>query len=312
VQAFVVDPGAPGGISEQEVAEPSAAPGRAVVEVAAVSLNRGELLHVGRHRLLDHRAPFGWDVAGVVVAAATDGTGPAVGSAVFGWSGDRGTWADRVAVRVGQLAPLPAGLSFEDASTLGVAGLTASAAVGRAPAPLPGARVVVTGATGGVGAFAVQLAALEGAETTAVVRDPAGAAALGGWFPSGVAVEVGLDVEGAPADLVIDSVGGDVLTSALQRVRAGGVVVSLGRTADAPAQVPAAWFLKHAQLHGLAISQAYDDRTTAPALTRLADLVVAGRLRTNVGLVADRRDALAAVRAVLDRQVRGKAVIRMR
>lgn len=299
------------GIRETDVVAPAASPGRAVVEVHAVSLNRGELLHVQRYHLVSEGAVPGWDVAGVVVEPATDGAGPPAGTRVFGWSDARGTWAERVAVRVDHLAVAPAGLSMEDASTLGVAALTAYAALGRASRPLPGSRVLVTGATGGVGTFAVQLALLGGATTTAVVREGADAGELGDLLPDGVTVERGLAPDGEPSDLIVESVGGDSLSAALRRVAPGGTVVTLGRTTDVPATLPPGWFQKHAQLHGLSFSRDFGGtRSFTAALDRLAALVAAGSLRTNVTEVADRRGLLDLMAGILDRRVRGKAVVR--
>lgn len=311
MKAFVADHAAPSGVRQRDVPEPTAGPQRAVVAVHAASLNRGEVLHLQRYRLLADGTIPGWDVAGVVAAAATDGVGPAVGTSVFGWCEQRGTWAERVAIGVDQLAAAPEGLGMDEASTLGVAGLTALAALGHAPRPLIGSRVVVTGATGGVGAFAVQLALLAGARTTAILRDGSGPADVADLLPATAEIELGLDPGADPADLIVESVGGDMLSAALQRVARGGTVVTLGRTTEAVTVVPPGWFHKHAQLHGLTFSFDYAAPGSTPAaLGRLADLVVAGRLRTNISLVAEPDDLEGVMAQLLDRKIRGKVVVR--
>ena len=309
MRAYVVDRAADLGMREAEIDAPVASRGHAVVDVHATSLNRGELLHLERYRSLPEGTVPGWDVAGVVVEAATDGAGPAVGTPVFGWTPSRGAWAERVAVRTDHLGVVPDGLSMADASTLGVAALTAYAALDRAPRPLPGARVLVTGATGGVGTFAVQLALLAGARTHAVVRDQPGATDPRQLLPAAAQREPILDPRGAPADLIIETVGGDMLTAALERVATNGTVVTLGRTSDTPAMLSPGWFLKHAQVHGLSFASSFGGvRSFGAALGQLGALVVAGSLNTNITATAHADGLVELARGVLERDIRGKAV----
>jgi NADPH:quinone reductase-like Zn-dependent oxidoreductase len=311
MQAFVADHAAGLGLGEREVPEPAATPGRAIVEVHAVSLNRGEVLHLQKYRLLPEGTTAGWDVAGIVVEQAPDGAGPSAGTRVFGWSEQRGTWAERVSMSADHLAVMPPGLTMEDASTLGVAALTAYTSLRHGPRPLLGSRVVVTGATGGVGTFAVQLALLAGAVTCAVVRIGFDAARVGDLLPRDASVEYGLDPDGTPADLIVESVGGATLGAALGRVASGGAVVTLGRTTDTDAMVPSGWFHKNARLHGLTVAREFAaSGSVTTALERLAHLVVTGRLRTNVTKVADRTSLPEMMSLLLERKVQGKVVVR--
>src|SRR3990172_9311415 len=141
-----------------EVAEPEPGADEAVVQVEAVAVNRGEL------RLMAAR-PQGWrpgqDVAGVVVSAAADGSGPEEGTRVVAWPEQAG-WAERVAVPSSHLATLGAGGSASKAATLPIAGMTALRIL-RIGDDLNGKRVLVTGAAGGVGRFAVEMGARAGA-----------------------------------------------------------------------------------------------------------------------------------------------------
>jgi len=185
MKAVFVDAGAPERIAVRGVDPPQPAPDEALVEVRAISLNRGEINRLAA--AADGWRP-GWDIAGVVTAAASSG-GPEVGAHVVGVLGVA-AWAETVAVPVTQLAVLPDTISFVQAAALPVAGLTAlrTLRLGRA---LLGSRVLVTGASGGVGRFAVQLAHRGGAHVTGIVGSEARAAGLRELGADAVVVGVG-------------------------------------------------------------------------------------------------------------------------
>ena len=172
-RAVVVDPEAPGRLVIRDVADPSPDRGEAVVRVHAISLNRGE---VRRSTMAPAGWRPGWDLAGVIERAAADGSGPRVGARVVGLLPE-GAWAARLAVPTHALAEVPDKVTFSQAATFPVAGLTALHALAKGGLLL-GRRVLVTGATGGVGDFAVQLARLAGAHVTAVARRADQVAAL--------------------------------------------------------------------------------------------------------------------------------------
>ena len=172
--ALVRSSGNPGGLKLTEVAEPQPCAHEALVAVHATSLNRGEL------RLLTIR-PDGWipgqDVVGVVERTADDGSGPAVGTRVVALI-DQAGWAERVAVPTDRLAVLPDNVSFASAATLPVAGTTALRTL-RHGGDLAGQQVLITGASGAVGRFQVQIAHQQGGRVTA------NAAVWGGFTGSG-------------------------------------------------------------------------------------------------------------------------------
>src|SRR5262249_36627767 len=152
----------------------------------------------------------GWDLAGVVDVAAADGSGPRVGARVVGVVLE-GAWAERVAVPTHALAELPEKVTFSQAATFPVAGLTALHALAKGGLLL-GRRVLVPGATGGVGDFAVQLARLSGARVTAGVRRDDQVAAVRELGAHDVIV--GDVIPPTPKyDLIVDSVGGRTLGS---------------------------------------------------------------------------------------------------
>ena len=152
MRAVVVDPEAKARLSVADVEEPEPGPSEALVRVAAISLNRGE---VRRAEAAEPGFRPGWDLAGKVERAAADGTEPQEGSRVVGFLAS-GAWAELAAVPTNAVAELPAGVSFEEAATLPVAGLTALYALDKG-GNLLGKDVLITGASGGAGQFAAQL-----------------------------------------------------------------------------------------------------------------------------------------------------------
>ena len=138
-------------------------------------------------------------------------------------------------------AELPDDVSFEAASTLPVAGLTALRTLAVGGSAL-GRRVLVTGAAGGVGRFAVQLAARAGAHVTAVAASPERAAGLRELGAHEIVED--LEPAGEAFDVILESVGGPSLAAALQRVAPDGVVVSFGDSSGEPVQLQASSFYR--------------------------------------------------------------------
>jgi NADPH:quinone reductase-like Zn-dependent oxidoreductase len=248
----------------------------------------------------------GWDVAGVVRRPAADGSGPGEGARVVGLM-RAGAWAQLAAVPTERLAELPEGISFEQASTLPVAALTALLALEVGGLVL-GKRVLVTGASGGVGRFAIQLARLSGAHVTAIARRQEGLRELGA---DEVAAEI--DLDGPEYDVVVEGVGGPVLGAALQRVAARGTVINFASTAPEPVSFPTRELFGRAsgaRLYGLLVFEEIGKYGGCSGhLRRLAELVAAGRLDPQIDLTTSWREAGPAIEALLERRVNGKAVL---
>ena len=306
MRALVAVPGAPGGIELRDLADPEPVPNQALVEVRAVSLNRGECVTL-RQQTENGWRP-GWDLAGVVRRQAADGTGPAPGTRVVGWV-NGGSWAERTAVRTDHMAELPEGLGFDVAATLPVASLTALGTLARRGALL-GARVAITGAAGGVGRFAVQLAHRGGAHVTGIVGRPERAQGLAELGADQVVM--GLERQGEPFDLILESVGGASLAAAIDRLAPEGLIVSIGNSSNETTSFdPRILYRKGApRIEGFFVTwELLNGRIGSEELSYLASLAATGGLESRIDLRVGWRDAVAAVDALLERRVAGKAVL---
>jgi NADPH2:quinone reductase len=308
-RAIVVDPDAPGRLAIREVEMPAPAPSEALVRVAAVSLNRGEVREIGS-AAAGWRP--GWDFAGTVERAAANGSGPKHGARVVGML-DEGAWAEHIAVPTPALAELPDAVSFAQAATLPIAGLTALYAIERG-GPLLGRRVLVTGASGGVGIFACQLARLGGAQrVVGVVRAAEHAAPV--REAGAHEVVVGGDTAAAkpfgPYDTILDSIGGASLASALQLLAQDGTCILYGRTSGGDSTIDAAQFFLNggSTLYGFIIFHEVKRHPAGQGLARLASLVAAGKLHTRIEVEAPWTEIADAARRLLDRRFPGKAVL---
>ncbi|HEV3167725.1 MAG TPA: zinc-binding dehydrogenase [Isosphaeraceae bacterium] len=244
----------------------------------------------------------GWDSSGIVVRAAAVGAGPAMGARVAATNPAQGGWAELRAVEVTDLAVVPDGVDLALAAALPVAGVSALRAL-RDSGSLFGRRVLVTGAAGGVGHFAIQLAANSGAEVIASV----GSAGRGGHLSALGAslVVVGLSGISRDIDVVIDTVGGDQMAAAFALLREGGVLQSVGVSSNQPTV-----FAPYATLGG---SRALRTFSTGPQvghdLEYLLTLVLQGKLKVQIGWRGSWDLLAAAAKLLLDRAVVGKVVL---
>jgi NADPH:quinone reductase-like Zn-dependent oxidoreductase len=302
--AVIREFGEPSVVEVDEVDDPLVGPDGVLVSVRAAGVNPVDwkIVAGGLRGAYPHHLPLipGWDVAGVVEAVGPSVTEFTPGDAVLGYARkdhvQHGTYAEKVTVPVRALARIPAGLGFAPAAALPLAGLTAEQLLDATEVG-DGDTVLVHNAAGGVGTFAVQLAAMRGARVigTASERRHEYVRSLGAEpveYGDGL---VGRVREIAPdgVDVALDLVGGDALDASSEllgeRGRAGSVID--------PGAV--------AELGGRYVFV----RPDAVMLTRLVEHVAAGRLRVEVTETFSLERAAEALARSKEGHAHGKLVV---
>ena len=285
-----------------DVPRPVPQDGQVAVRIRAAGINPGEAAI--RRGLLHGRWPAtfpsgqGSDLAGVVDQLGPGVTSVAVGDEVIGFTHDRASQAELVAVDAGHLTPRPAGVPWEVAGALFVVGATAHAAV-HAVAPGAGDTVVVSGAAGGVGTIAGQLAHLAGATVLGLASPPHHR-----WLRDHGIVPVAYgdgveqrirDAAGGGVDALVDTFGGGYVDMA----------VALG---VAPDRIDTIADFAAAQRHGTR-TDGNMAGARAEVLAELAGLIESGRLDVPIARTYPLADVRDAYRELEQRHTLGKIVL---
>ena len=293
-----------------DVPRPEPLPTEVLVRVKAVGVN-----------LVDHHTVFGrgymnalslphipgWDIAGVVEQIGYGATRFKIGDEVFGlprFPRAAGGFAEYITAPARQLALKPTAISFEQAAGVALSGLTAWQMLVDAGKVGPGTKVLINGAAGAVGHFAVQVAKSLGAFVIAVARKETheflkglGADRLIDYTTSVVADEV------KDADVVIELVGGDTCIQMLKTPRKGGLLVSARnfpniaeiKEAASKLDVHGSWFMVEPDYVGL---------------DQLAALIQRGSLKVEISHVFPLERAVEALETI-GRGAAGKTVIKV-
>jgi NADPH:quinone reductase-like Zn-dependent oxidoreductase len=290
-----------------DVPDPVPGADELLIRVGAVSLNRGEIRTVAR--AAEGTIP-GWDVAGTVVATPLNRNAPGEGARVAALLRGGG-WAELATVPVSQAALVPDEVELEVAATLPIAALTVVRALDVAGRVL-GKRLLITGGSGGVGQFAIQLGAIAGAHVCAVSSRQSEHEHLKGLGAAEIVASI--DDAGGHFDLVLESVGGPSLAKAVDLVARGGVVVTIGNSSERDTTLNARDIYSKgaARIYGLLIFEEMESgRIGARDLEQLLDLVRTGRLRAPVAVRRSWTELPETVNDLERRVFAGKAVLQV-
>ncbi len=309
IHAAVVDPNAPGHVAVHEVETPEPARNEALVKVAATSLNQGEVRYA---QSMEAGQKLGWDLSGIVEQAAADGSGPKQGARVVGHVAT-GAWAEVASVPTYALAELPDNVFFEQAATLPVAGLTALYALEKSRGLL-GRNVLITGANGGVGLFACQLAKLMGAKVIGQIRreehrdivEKSGADQVVVDESAASACDFG------PYQMILESVGGQVLANCVNMLGHNGTCVSIANSSMQETSFDAWKMLRPAgkRLYGFLLFSELAAQPASEGLSRLVQLVADRKLHPRITVEEPMEKVGEVAQDLMNRKIPGKAVLR--
>jgi NADPH:quinone reductase-like Zn-dependent oxidoreductase len=289
-----------------DVERPKPGPGEALIRVKATGINPGEASI--RKGLMAERWPAtfpsgeGSDLAGIVEEAGPGVDSVAVGDEVIGWTDRRASHAELVAVPAEHLVPKPAGVSWEAAGGLFVAGVTAYAAV-RAVGVKPGDTVVVSGAAGGVGSLTVQLARHRGGSVIGLASGANhewlrnhGVTPVSYAPHEGLAHRIRAAGGGGEIDAFIDTFGGGYVKLAIEELGVApecvDTIIDWGAAAE-----------YGAKMEGSAAG------SSPEVLAELAGMIDRGELEVPIAATFPLDDVREAYRELEQRHTRGKIVL---
>ena len=296
----IQDYGGPELLRLEEVPNPQPGEGQVLIRILAAGVNPADwMMRAGYFKqFMPLQFPWtpGVEGAGIIEAVGTGVTQFKLGQAVFGLV--MGAYAEYALAAAGDLQPKPAAVSFEQAASVAMGALTAWAAVVETAQLQSGQRVLVHGAAGGVGLYAVQLARWKGAHVIGT------ASAANAEFARSLGVEQVIDYNSQPfeslvhdLDAVIDTVGGEIPERSLQTLRRGGVLVTVaGRL---PPDMGKAQGVR-------ALSAG---RAPAENLGQIAQLIEAGKIRPVAGKVFPLSEARQAQELSQTGHGRGRIVL---
>ncbi len=310
IKAITVDRSEDARLAVRTINFAPAALGELTIRVTAISLNRGETKRA--LTITETGTCPGWDFAGAVEESGETQGAPDVGSRVVGVL-PIGAWAERVHAPLNSIAVIPEGVTDAQAASLPVAGLTALHALRKGGL---GRKVLVDGASGGVGHFAIQLAAASGAQVDSHVRRQEQRSLVEASSTGGVAVGETLEAArpSGPFDLIIDSVGGSALSAAMTMLRRNGVCVTVGATEGAHVSFDSTAFFRASGTSLLGLVLGDDIAATEPAadgLALLLRLVKQGVLKPTIGIEAPWTEVATIARQLIDRGFAGKAILHL-
>ena len=287
-----------------DVPRPEPGPGRVVVDVVAAAINPGEVSI--RRGLLHDRWPAvfpsgeGSDLAGVVTQVGVGVEGVVVGDEVIGWSDDRSSHAEVVSVPADQVVAKPSGVPWEAAGSLYVAGTTAWATV-KSVGLKPGDVVVVSGAAGGVGSIAIQLARRLGATVLGIAG-----AGNSDWLESMGTTAV---VYGAGLGERVRAAAGGGIDAFIDCFGGGYVALAVDELGVKPDRVDTIIDWEAGARHGTHVDGMSTVGDVRSVISELASLIEQGELQVPIAATFALQDVRRAYELLEQRHTRGKIVL---
>jgi NADPH:quinone reductase-like Zn-dependent oxidoreductase len=313
--------GAPEQMSLEDLPTPEPGPGEVLIDAHAIGVNFPDLLVIGGTYQILPEPPFspGKEVAGVVGAVGPGVESPKVGERVMAQV-EHGAYREQVLAEANNVTVLPENVGYEAGAAFGLGYLTVYFGLVRRARLEPGEWVLVTGASGGVGSAGVQLAKALGARVIAVGRTKdkrdfaleRGADHAIGTESEDFKVRVMELTDGHGADVVLESVGGELFRSCMRAIAWEGRLVVIGFAGGEIPTVKAGHVLvKNIDLIGV---QSSDYREREPesfreAQEELLGLLTHGKIGVQVTATYPLEAAAEALEEIRDGRVRGKVVL---
>ena len=313
--------GGPEVMRYEEIAKPEPDAGEVLIKAEAIGVNYVDTMRRSGKHPAAPKTPFtpGIEVCGRVTAVGDSVSRFREGDRVIGRCVTHGAYAEYVCVEEHFTVDCPETISAEQGAALFVTGQTAYHALATIGQALPGEWVLITASAGGVGTCAIQIAKLLGAKVIAAVGSAEkcdlvrslGADAVVNYSENGWPERVHEATNNSGANLIIESVGGDIATGCVECWAPGGRMVIFGKASGKPAMVSGDDLLfGNRSVHGLAVGIVIENETLMrQAMDRLVEWLTEGRLRLHVGQVYPLRDAAEAHRDLSSRQTTGKLVL---
>ena len=320
---MITHPGGPEVLEVQDVPDPQPGPGEVVVDVAATAVNRADLMQRQGH----YPPPPG---ASDVLGLECSGRIAALGDGVTGWSlGDEvcallagGGYATRVAVPAGQLLPVPAGLTLEQAAALPEVACTVWSMVFQAGRLRPGETLLVHGGCSGIGTMATQLAVALGSRVLVTVGTERkaefcrqlGAAEVINYREEDFVERAGQATGGRGVDVVLDNMGAAYLARNLQALAPDGRLIVLGMQGGRVGELDLGVLLaKRGTVHAAGLrARSLEDKARIVAATRdnVWPLVAQAKVRPVIDRVFALDEVADAHRLVEASEHIGKVLLR--
>lgn len=305
---LLYEAGGPGQLVYGEAQKPVLKSGEVLIKIRAIGINPADTIYRNSETFLtamfgeERPVIIGWDISGEIIEKAGNTDGFEVGDAVFALLQNSRGYAEFVAVNIGLLAHKPTHISFEEAAAAPMAGLTAWQALVHGMNIKKGNKVLIHGASGGVGHFAVQIAKHFGAEViaTSSAKNRDFVMSLGADYHIDYQAESFWEVV-KDVDFVFDTIGGETLEHSIDITKPNGTIISILGLAEDKLKNKAKEKNVQLSLWGM--------RFNGDDLRAFADLMSEGIIKSHIVKVYPFTEMPEAHQQVETRRTAGKIVV---